>query len=399
MARPGPTERAGRTGFHLGYQPGLDGLRGVSVVVIMVFHSFILWPESYARGIPGSFLAVNLFFVLSGFLITALLLDERARNGAVAFGAFYVRRALRLLPALVLVLTVATAHLWLSGQPMRAQLAAMGWTLGYVANWAQWTGAIHDPITKLTWGHTWTLSVEEQFYLLWPLLFVGVLLRRLRIEVVAAVLAFAVLVITVGRQVAAAGVRVPAGTASSAVVLAGRLDEHIGLRTDFRADTLLLGALAAIALHAGWRPGRGLRWVASGAGAGLVAALLWVRPEARWMYGWGFTAVDLGFALVCVAALDRRWRPGLVLRFPPLVWLGRVSYGLYLWHPPVFMAVLYHWPHASVAARLALGWGFTLAAAWLSFTFVEQPFLRLKARWSRREAAAAAAPVVVGTGA
>jgi peptidoglycan/LPS O-acetylase OafA/YrhL len=126
--------------------------------------------------------------------------------------------------------------------------------------------------------------------------------------------------------------------------------------------------------------------------------LLWVRPEARWMYGWGFTLVDVGFALVCVAVLDRRWRPGAILRFPVIVWLGRISYGLYLWHPVVFMAVLHHWPHASITSRLLLGWGITLAAAWLSFTLVEQPFLRLKGRWApdresrRREAQAAGLP-------
>jgi peptidoglycan/LPS O-acetylase OafA/YrhL len=385
-----------RAPFRLGYQPGLDGLRGVSLLLIMVFHSFLLWPESYARGVPGSYLAVNVFFVLSGFLITSLLLAERERNGRVAFGAFYMRRVLRLLPALALVFGVDIVYLLSTHQAMRSQLSLMGWAGVYASNWMQWAGHVTDPVASLTWGHTWTLSVEEQFYLVWPTLLLVVLIRRIRLEVVGGLLLACAVALTVLRTVAAYRV----SGAGGAVALAGRLDQQIGMRTDFRADSLLLGGVAAIALHAGWRPGRGLRAVATALLAALVATQVWVRPEARWMYGWGFTLFDAALALLCVALLDRRWLPAAAFRWGPLVWVGRVSYGLYLWHPPVFMAVTRAMPHGRMAARLLWGWGLTFVLAATSFYLVEQPFLRLKGRWERRgDPSPAGGPVAVTQGA
>jgi peptidoglycan/LPS O-acetylase OafA/YrhL len=117
LGEPGPAEvRSGRDhaalridqapGFHLGYQPGLDGIRGIAVVLIIMFHSFILWPGSYGHLVPGAYITVNMFFVLSGFLITSLLLEEHHLHDRISFSGFYQRRALRLLPALAFVLAV-----------------------------------------------------------------------------------------------------------------------------------------------------------------------------------------------------------------------------------------------------------------------------------------------------
>src|SRR5690242_20411451 len=128
----GPDERDAFGGLHekrfrLGYQPGLDGIRAVSVVLIMAFHSFILWPNSYGKLVPGAYITVNMFFVLSGFLITSILLDERARSGRIAFGSFYERRALRLLPALFFMLGGYLFYTWVTGANFGPALSAVGW--------------------------------------------------------------------------------------------------------------------------------------------------------------------------------------------------------------------------------------------------------------------------------
>src|SRR2546423_9139228 len=124
--------------FHLGYQPGLDGIRAVSLILIMLFHSFILWPAALNNLVPGAYIAVNMFFVLSGFLITALLLEERARHHRISFRSFYERRGLRLLPALVFILVVHLVYTAVVGNPLGPELAAIGWISAYAANWARW---------------------------------------------------------------------------------------------------------------------------------------------------------------------------------------------------------------------------------------------------------------------
>src|SRR5947209_19372014 len=115
---PATTPAATSPPFHLGYRPGLDGIRAVSLVLIMLFHSFILWPAALNTLVPGAYIAVNMFFVLSGFLITALLLEERGRHGRISFRSFYERRALRLLPALVFILVVHLVYTVVVGNPL-----------------------------------------------------------------------------------------------------------------------------------------------------------------------------------------------------------------------------------------------------------------------------------------
>ncbi len=160
-----------RGGFRLGYQPGLDGLRGLLVVMIMVFHSFVLWSPLYGRAVPGAYITINMFFVLSGFLITSLLLTEHDRHGRVSFSSFYGRRALRLLPALVAMLLVFLLYVALKHRDVLGQsVAALGWISIYASNWAQRAGKMQDLYNSLSLGHTWTLAVEEQFYVIWPLI-------------------------------------------------------------------------------------------------------------------------------------------------------------------------------------------------------------------------------------
>ncbi|HEX7744191.1 MAG TPA: acyltransferase, partial [Micromonosporaceae bacterium] len=174
MSETGSALRAG----HFAYQPGLDGVRALAVGAVLLFHGGVAW-------LPGGFLGVDAFFVLSGFLITSLLLGERDRTGRIDLVAFWARRARRLLPALLVLLLVVVlvSRVLLPGE----ELPALRWdalaALGYVANWrmADRGGdyfaqtAAPSPLQ-----HTWSLGIEEQFYLLWPLLFVALLAVSVR---------------------------------------------------------------------------------------------------------------------------------------------------------------------------------------------------------------------------
>ena len=369
--------------FRLGYQPGLDGLRGLLVVMIMVFHSFVLWDALYGRALPGAYITINMFFVLSGFLITSLLLTEHDRHGRVSFSSFWGRRALRLLPALVAMLLayllyVAVMHREVIGQ----SFAALGWISIYGSNWAQRAGKMQDIYNNLSLGHTWTLAVEEQFYVIWPLVIVVLLQFRTRLRVLATLLIVGVVAVTVERMVLTARVTIPPG--ASHTTAAALLEHGVGLRTDARADTLFLGALAAVVLHGGFRANRTVRSAATVAFAGMVAVWFLVQPDDRWMFAWGFTVVDIAGALFCLAIVDHTWRIGVLLRAAPLVWLGRLSYALYLWHLPIFVAVAVDGSSLPVGAALALAWGLTFAFACASYYGVELWFLRRKRALSER---------------
>src|SRR5689334_9878871 len=252
------TETPAARPFHLGYRPGLDGIRGISVIAIMLFHSFVIWDAFYGRVFPGAYITVNMFFVLSGFLITSLLLTEHERKGKVSFKSFYQRRALRLLPALALLLIVFTAYVLIKHRNVIGEdLAAVGWISIYMSNWAQWGGKMNELYTSLSLGHTWTLAVEEQFYLLWPLLVVLVLAFRRRLTVLMWLRAGGVVFVTLERAWLTARVHIPPGTHREAA--ASMFEHQVGIRTDVRADTLLLGALAAVLLHYGFRTSRATR--------------------------------------------------------------------------------------------------------------------------------------------
>ena len=160
----------------MGYQPPLDGLRAISVVAVMLYHGGFGW-------LHGGFLGVEVFFVISGYLITVLLIEERRGSGTVALGAFWMRRARRLLPALVAMLVVIAAWVAVFGSPaqqwqMRRDLP---WALGYAANWGQIVGgtAYFEPVDPPVLRHLWSLAVEEQWYVVWPLAFL-LLVRSVR---------------------------------------------------------------------------------------------------------------------------------------------------------------------------------------------------------------------------
>ena len=359
----------------LGYRPALDGLRAVAIGLVVLHHTGAFLVPRRADGLfPGGFLGVDVFFVLSGFLITTLLLERREREPRPIV-RFYERRALRLLPAvIVLLLVVAVVSIATDADPGRLPATFLV-VLTYTTNWAELGGV--DISRYVT--HLWSLAIEEQFYIVWPLLLYGALrVARTRTQLAAAAFGLA-LVFAVWR-----GILWESGE--------GWL--RIYIRTDARADALLIGATLALLP---WRNGRGQTpsvacnrrgltppVARSLAGGGALLAVIAIaelsQPSAAWLYLGGLTVVAILVAIAIAAVLPGDSPLTRVLAWTPLVLLGRVSYGLYLWHFPVFLYVSEHMARSSGAARIVVGWTVALGATIASYRLVEQPALALKTR-------------------
>jgi peptidoglycan/LPS O-acetylase OafA/YrhL len=355
-------ERAAPADFRLGYRPALDGLRALAVLAVMAYHS----PLGAVLG--GGFLGVDLFFVLSGFLITATLLEEHQSSGTIRLGRFYLRRARRLFPALYLLLGFCCLLALGCRSPARAQqiYRPVLLTACYAANW-YWCFGVQLRLL----GHAWSLGVEEQFYLAWPLLLAALLRLGAGRRTVAAVIVAGIVAAALLRAVLWQGPQTMSHHAITTCLLT-------------RGDALLAGCLAGACAGWGWLPRRrrgiaALRALAAASAALLVVWGVTARPTDTHLYRGGFTLVTAA-AAVCVAALVHApSRIASLLSAAPLVWVGRVSYGLYLWHFPLF-ALVPSWLHKLTPGRPAIPavtWavqvGLTFAVAALSFHLVEQP--------------------------
>jgi peptidoglycan/LPS O-acetylase OafA/YrhL len=353
-----PTRRLGRI-------PALDGLRGIAVLVVVFEHiETILVPGTVkidAGPLHGAFLGVDLFFVLSGFLITGLLLGEQLDRARVRFGAFYQRRALRLLPALYLLLLVHFYYAFVTGLSLRNEWLGVRAALLYVSNWAwKWDGLKATPGL----GHLWSLSVEEQFYLVWPVLLIAFFGVRRRTTFVVTVMVAAIIGIAIHRAV---------------MWQNGTNWLFLFIRTDTRADSLLVGALFAQLWIRGWSPRRLTPW-AWIATALLCITITMARSTHAFLYLGGFTLVALCTGVVILAAADGRWIGTRALCFGPLCAVGRVSYGLYLWHMPVFYVMNRYGADWGAPARIVAGLPITAALTLSSWIFLERPILRFKRR-------------------
>lgn len=387
---PQPARFAARSGAgrrHFGARssiPALDGIRAIAVALVLLDHGGI-------PGLSGGFIGVDVFFVLSGFLITSLLLDEIGRTDRVDVPGFWVRRARRLLPALlVMVLVVAFARdLFPPDAVLRLRddaVAAFFW----MANWnfiSQQSDYFTSGGNASPLQHTWSLGVEEQYYFLWPLLVIGVgslvaARARRRRWVTHGTVRLAVLVV--------AGVGVIA-SATAAVLLAGHTSvDRIYFGTDTRVQALLLGAAAAALVVQDWsallrRPAvPRSRWGTRTAAvlpvlglAGLGAAAHFAAGTAE-QFRWGaLTAVAVAAVLVVApVALHQRSPVARLLALRPLVALGTVSYGVYLWHWPLFLLLNGERTGQTGGTLFALRCAATLAAAIASWWLIEQPIRR-----------------------
>lgn len=358
----------------LRYQPALDGLRAVAVLAVLLYHGQVSW-------LPGGFLGVDLFFVLSGFLITSLLLAEHARRGTIDLARFWGRRARRLLPALFLVLFAVCVYSALLARPSQRPSLRMDAlsTLAYGANWRfaltqqSYFAQYEDPSPL---RHMWSLGIEEQYYLVFP------------------VLLLVWLSLTSGRrQLLRVGLLLGAvGSALLMLVLfvPGTDPSRVYHGTDTRAQALLVGAF--VAAWAADHPVRGVArsylrvgrsevplpgWAALGV-LGLVGfAVLAVAAhgESPWLYRGGFLLA----AVVCAALIAGATRAGprnalvRALSWEPLRAVGVISYGLYLWHWPVYIVLNPDRTGMGGAALLTLRLAVTFALAGLSYHLVERP--------------------------
>jgi peptidoglycan/LPS O-acetylase OafA/YrhL len=358
--------------------PGLDGLRAVAVLAVLAYHGGIPWMQ-------GGFLGVDLFFVISGYLITTLLFAEYQRDGRISLKDFWLRRARRLLPALgalgVGVAVFVVVALREEADRLGRELLAAA---AYVMNWFLiWTDSSYfaDLERPSLLRHLWSLAVEEQFYVVWPLIITVLCAIAYRRP---------------GLMLAVLG----GGAVASAVWMAALFDPTGGdpsrayFGTDTRAHTLLVGAALAVL----WRPwriqvapigrnGRALDLVGVAALAVFVLVLVRAGDTDPFLYQGGFLVIAVVGACLVAAVVHPTARIGnRVFAWKPLQWVGQRSYGLYLWHWPVFVMTR---PGAEVdwntPTVVAVRVGLTVALTELSFRLVETPCRRgaLGAWWAR----------------
>ena len=383
----------GRSFGEMGYLPGLDGLRAVAIIGVLLYHAGIDW-------MPGGFLGVDVFFVISGFLITSLILEEYDRSGRVNFTKFYLGRARRLLPAVaVLLIAVGLAVLIVYQDALSAFREDALATVFYVNNWwyifvdqSYFESVGRPPLLK----HLWSLSVEEQFYLIWPV-FALLLMRsggRPLVRRLALVLAIAS---TVWMAVLSIRNGYPVDADPS--------------RAYFGTDSHSMGLLVGAALATMWRPGRlstqvprGAQLIITGIGVASLAAVigfyLFVGEFTPWLYRGGFLALAFFTTALIAAVTHPASFLGPALGTGILRYIGRRSYGIYLWHWPIFMVtrpgIDVEWSEpVTFVVRIAL----TLVIAELSYRLVEMPIRRgvLGRAWSAVRSGGALGMRAIGT--
>ena len=365
-------------GMSWSYRPALDGLRTVAVYAVLMFHTGHPWAA-------GGFVGVDLFFVLSGFLVTSVLLSEIDKTGTLKVGMFYARRVRRLLPAAVVAI-VATCAVFVLIIPVTDRVEVVDdaqSALLWVANWHFLNESgdyFATDVDRSPFLHFWSLSIEEQFYLVFPVVLVALTKagRRWTVKVLAVLLLASV---------------------ASQLYWAQADPTHAYYGTDARIYQPLAGAVLALVVHR-LPLGGGKRW-ATAAAAGLVGFLLLSSGLVGISPSWrGLAATVAAVALIAAVSVSERGLIGRALSQPVLVFLGKISYGTYLWHWPVILAlkeVLATSPRVIAVLTVALSTG--LAA--LSYEVLEKPIRTAafldRLRWAPAVAGVAVSAIVAVT--
>ena len=391
--------RPNRQISRVGYLPGLDGMRAVAVLAVMVYHANADW-------LPGGYLGVEIFFVISGYLITLLLIAEHERSGKVSLGQFWLRRARRLLPALGLMLSMVTVYTAVF-QPgalgqLRGDVVA---GLTYVTNWYQiWVGQGYTAAGDFApLRHLWSLAVEEQFYLIWPLVMMAILARGSRnllraaqwlVICAVAVTVISVVAFTPGR-IAACEV-----TPEQYWMVGDRCISKIDalyLSSLTRSSGLLLGAAFAML----WRPAAIMRGplrtkgfavdVSAGLGLAGLGVMFWtvqlMGPDGggAMLFRGGLLACAVLTLMVIAAVTHGHSILGRLLGNRVLLWVGTRSYGLYLYHWPIYQAIRKVAGNPLNPLQFAVAMVITVVVTEASFQLLEAPVRRgdLRVWWQR----------------
>jgi peptidoglycan/LPS O-acetylase OafA/YrhL len=364
------------------YSAALDGIRGTALLAVLAYHAGV-------PGIPGGLVGVDTFFVLSGFLITGLLLRERTKTGQISLGQFWARRARRLVPGLVVLLLIVAGYArWVAAPSQLGKIRTDALaTLGYAANWRfAWSHQSYfdhfsapSPLM-----HAWSLAVEEQFYLIWPIIVLLILRRR------------------GGRAINTMfWVAVGGSLASATIMFLDSLHSvdpsRIYYGTDTRAQDLLVGAaLACWRVNASRRvpnprrrthPKRNYVLLNIAALASAVAiGVVWAKVygQATGLYRGGFFAVAVGSAIIIAAVIDQpKSILARLMSLWPLRYLGQISYGTYLYHWPIFLILNHQRTGLTGWSLVGLRIGVAVVAASLSYHFIENPIRYQKVRIPR----------------
>lgn len=418
VAPPRVTPQAADDRSHISrvpYLPGLDGMRALAVVAVMVYHANSSW-------LPGGFLGVEMFFVISGYLITLLLIAERERNYTISLGHFWLRRARRLLPALFLMMSLVTIWTALFERNALGQLrgdVVAGFF--YVSNWYQiWVGLGYTSAGDFApLRHLWSLAVEEQFYLFWPIVMVVVLGRRgsRRVADVSRWVFAVSLAITlfVALIFYSGPLGEPNVTPDAYWWIDGRPISKIDtlyLSTPTRLAGILLGAAFAMV----WRPfaiARGplrskgrLFDLAALIGLGVFGWMCWniylVSPSGAdpRLFRGGFFIASLATLAVIAAVTHRGAAAGRLLGNPILLWIGTRSYGLYLYHWPIYQMIRKVAGNSLTLREFVFAMILTGIVTELSYRFIEMPIRKgkLKSNWARFRGRAHRLPRMFVTG-
>lgn len=337
-----------------GYRPWLDGVRTIAIAMVLIEHGF------YMPDINFGGTGVGIFFALSGYLITNLLIDEFGDSKTIDLKTFYIRRFARLMPALVLLIVVSDLAFYYLG--MRAEIKASAPALIYMTNYATLFSGHHT----FGYGHTWSLAVEEHFYIFWPPILLLILRRfdlkeamKITILICLAILTWRLFLVHI--------------EAPARMLYVGSLE---------RADSILYGSITAMAVALGYRPKRWFMPVC------IMAVLYHLCAPEEYRQPALFSAVLAIGASMGIWALELRPSNSLrsLLGQPLFAWIGVMSYGIYLWHGTLFeMASKFG---ESVAVKLTVV-GLSVLVAYLSHHFIESP-IRIFARkkWIPRQALA-----------
>jgi peptidoglycan/LPS O-acetylase OafA/YrhL len=339
----------GSTGLRqMKYEPALDGLRGLAVTIVAVYHA-------NTATLPGGWLGVDIFFVLSGYLITRILLDEISLTHCVNLRQFYIRRFLRLMPAFACLLIAMIPKVIFDDHKNSVDtLQSMIMSATYLMNWNR----AFNWVSQGPLGHTWSLAMEEQFYLLWPMILIYISRRKALTWIICALC-----VEIIWRTY---------------LVYSGASIDRTYNGFDTHSDGLLIGCALAFAVN----KFQNIQWSIIARKFVLIPIALIAAAIYAMHIDWAFTqSIGLTLSaissawLIVAASQDGFFKRCLSLR--PLTYTGKISYGWYLWHYPMLLLLPSKIPHGGTIIIFAASYLVAMA----SHRFVEMPFLRLKARF------------------